>query len=94
MIRYEWTVETLEEDDIVESEFADNYEQALRIAANPLADYSVRIGIVRDRYDCYEDLVCRSWAYIESGKLPEYFVDGRGVETTKVPRRFHKQVAA
>ena len=94
MIRYEWTVELLEGEDIVDSYFAECYERALTFAVNASSDCVVRIGVVRDRYDSGEDLVCRSWAYLEDGKLPERFEDAYGREIVKVPARFHKAVAA
>jgi hypothetical protein len=90
MIRYEWTVELLEEDDIVESYFGDTLKEALRQAGDTPAGYIKRIGVVRDRYDSAESLVCRSWAYMD-GKLPERFVDACGRETAKVPSRFYKE---
>jgi hypothetical protein len=94
MIRHEWTVEFLEEDDIVESCFGDTLSEALRHAGDTPAGCIKRVGVVRDRFDAAESLVCRSWAYLEDVKLPERFVDGCGRETVKVPARFHKEVAA
>ena len=93
MIRYEWTVEFLEEDDIVDSFFGDTLQEALRHAGDTPAGCAKRIGVVRDRFDSAESLVCRSWAYMEDGKLPERFVDAYGREIAKVPARFCKEVA-
>lgn len=34
----------------------------------------------------------RSWAYVENGKLDDYFTDANGDELVKVPKRFHKEL--
>lgn len=46
----------------------------------------LQIVLVRD------DDESRSWAYMEGNKLPEFFINAYGNETTKVPKRFHKEV--
>jgi len=94
MIRYEWTVELLEGEDIVDLYFGDTLKEVLRQAGDTPVGCTKHIGVVRDRYDSGEDLVCRSWAYMEDGKLPERFEDAMCVEVAKVPARFHKEVAA
>jgi hypothetical protein len=91
MIRYEWTVEFLEDDDIVDLYFGDTLKDVLRQAGDTPAGYIKHIGVVRDRYDSAESLVCRSWAYVEDGKLPDRFTDACGREVAKVPARFHKE---
>lgn len=93
-IRYEWTVEFIDEHgDIVDSEFWDTYEQAMSHAI-PDAGCTVDIGVVRDRSTDEEGQVCRSWAYLEDGKLPEYFENAYGRQIAKVPAKFHNEVAA
>ncbi len=76
---YEWDKERIDEHgDIIDHDFAD-----------ALKDLKNREGIlvlVRD------DPHGRSWAYVEDGKLPEYFVDAFGNQTAKVPQRFHKEL--
>ena len=94
MVRYEWTVEFLEDDDIVDSFFGDTLLAALRHAGDTPAGCAKRLAVVRDRFDSAESLVCRSWAYMDDGKLPERFVDACNHETAKVPARFYKEVAA
>lgn len=34
----------------------------------------------------------RTWAYMEYGKLPEFFVGAWGEDRTRVPKRFHEEV--
>jgi hypothetical protein len=91
MIRYEWTVELLEGDDIVDAFYGDTLSEALRQAGHTPAEFTQHSGVVRDRYDSAESLVCRSWAYVEDGKLPDRFTDACGREVAKVPARFHKE---
>jgi hypothetical protein len=93
MIRYEWTVELREGDDIVDACYGDTLSEALRPCWETPAGYTQHLGVVRDRYDSAESLVCRSWAYLEDGKLPERFTDAYGREIAKVPARFHKEAA-
>ena len=35
----------------------------------------------------------RAWAYVEDGKLPEFFLDAYNSEYRKVPKKFHDEVA-
>jgi len=35
----------------------------------------------------------RAWAYVEDGKLPEFFLDAYNSEYRKVPKMFHAEVA-
>jgi hypothetical protein len=35
----------------------------------------------------------RAWAYVQDGKLPEYFLDAYNSEYRKVPKKFHDEVA-
>lgn len=84
-IIYEWSVEVEDENgDIVESEFA--------TTLNSLLEYEGNIVLVR-RVGSEEDgEVDRLWAYVEDGKLPEYFSDGSNVKIeVRVPKRFHKE---
>lgn len=47
--------------------------------------------LVKNVFHC-EELVDRQWAYVDSGKLPEFFYDYAG-GGDKVPQRFHKELA-
>jgi len=101
-VYFEWDVETVttidtketETGEILEHYHCDTYEQAISEVQRAAPEGSAyRIVLVRDRTDKYESLVCRSWAYIEDGKLPEHFEDAYNNQTAKVPAKFHKEVA-
>ncbi len=97
-VSYEWDVETVQAaetqeyaaGDILEHSHSDSYAESLNEVRTfaPHDGTGYRIVLVRD------DDAGRSWAYMEDGKLPEFFEDAYGVETAKVPQRFHKEVAA
>jgi len=50
-----------------------------------------RLVLVRDVFRDFS-LEDRTWAYVESGKLPQHFSDSSGREETKVPKRFHAEL--
>ena len=39
------------------------------------------------------DLSDRTWAYVKNGQLPEFFQDAWQRDDSKVPQRFHKELA-
>ena len=80
-VQYEWTLETLEDEDIIDCDFSD------KPFANVGSDQ--RLGLVRDEWNDIEGLVFRLWAYVVDGRLPDYFEDATGQVTGyKVPKRF------
>ena len=88
---YEWDLESFdpETDDIIDHA---HFDKCPGLPTEP----GVRLVLVRDEadgvvgdWDNTADLVRRCWAYVEDGKLPEVFDDG----FTKVPQRFHKELA-
>lgn len=89
---YEWVIEDVDEhDDIINVDHADTYAQAQRSAALPLSDGIVRrdVGLVYNLVNEIEKTTLeRAWAYIEDGKLPATFDNGRAV-----PKRFRKEVS-
>ena len=50
-----------------------------------------RLGLTRNIGNDAEGLIDRTWAYVENGKLQEYFQTAGGSDDTKVPARFHKE---
>lgn len=80
--RYEWCYETTDEHgDILSGDFEDK-----------LKDFqdnrkTSQLCLVRNVGDEIDGVQYRSWAYVENGKLPEYFEDGY-----KVPMRFHQEL--
>jgi len=93
---YEWAVETLDYwNDIEDVDHFDTYAEVQRfIKQNPPEfDRPYRVALTRLRYDANdrEQLVERSYAYLDEGKLPMEFEDG---DMCRVPAKFHKEVAA
>lgn len=89
MITIEWLVEELEDTtpdaDIIDTHCFPTLAEARAFAA--LCAPPVIIGLVRDRGNDLEGLLDRQWAYVEDGKLPEYFDGG-----ILVPAKFHKEL--
>ena len=88
-ITIEWLVEEVEDDlpdaDIVDTHCLPTLAEARAFAAQ--CELPVRLGLVRDRGDDLEGLIDRQWAYVEDGKLPEFFDGG-----VLVPARFHNEL--
>lgn len=92
---YEWDIETVDlcldnDPDILEHYFAEKLREF-----NP-DDFAPnrRLVLVRDELDCAGSTVDRGWAYVSSGKLPEYFSDAYDVTLRylRVPKRSHKEL--
>jgi len=94
-VYYEWDVEEIDENDDIQDHYhCDSYASAKAInEAVPAEGTSMTSCIVLVRDDDNTRTGCRSWAYLEDGKLPEYFEDAHGVEIAKVPKRFHAEIA-
>jgi hypothetical protein len=91
------TIEWLGEELVDGGEDADIHDVMHAESYTSLVDmmrYSThkRLGLVRDRRSGH-DALCRSWAYIVNGKLPEYFEDAGGAQVAKVPARYHAELA-
>jgi hypothetical protein len=89
MTSYEWIVETLEGEDIVDVIHCNSYGHAVDVARLIAAKgTAVAIGLVRDQGNETEGLQNRQWAYLDKdGRLPEWF-DGRNA----VPKKYHREV--
>jgi len=79
---YEWSVETWEDDEIIDSSFYDE------LPTEPL-EANQKLVLVRNEGNDAEGLTHRLWAYIVDSKLPDYFEDANGCEVGyKVPLKF------
>ena len=99
---YEWGRELLENyqahetplneagQDIIETLFDDKLKDI------PSHDFAMdfyncddtALVLIRDTFNAIdEDLVDRQWAYVQDGKLPEFFDGG-----SRVPKRFHAEI--
>lgn len=86
--QYEWDCEELDEfNDIIDHHHCDSRAEAEEIAK--LLGRSA-IVLVRNVGNDHDGLMDRLWAYVQDdGKLPEFFSDATGCETSiKVPKRF------
>lgn len=79
MIRYEWVIETIEDDEIADVDHVDGY---------PGPQEGCHVGLVRDRLTAEDDDVeDRQWAYVVNGVLPDTFDGG-----AKVPSKYKSEV--
>jgi hypothetical protein len=103
---YEWDVEEVavslgkyerqdvEEGDIVEHWFQDNFADCLKHVATQKLEpgFKWEIVLVRNT-DATNAEEPRTWAYLnDNGTLPEFFQGSGGDDQTRVPQRFHKEV--
>ena len=86
-ITYEWTLETLDNGDIVDSDFSDTL--SFNKAYLPGND----LGLCRVLGNERDGVVDTTWAYVKDGKLDTHFRDSAGSEISKVPQRFHTELA-
>jgi hypothetical protein len=83
---YEWSIETLEDGEIIDSSFYDD------LPTDPL-EQNQKLVLVRNEGNEGEGLTGRLWAYVVDGKLPEYFEDANGCEVGyKVPKKLLKLI--
>lgn len=81
---YEWCVEEMDGEDIVDNHFCDDYAECVEHS-----EAGDAIALVCSIGNESEGLQDRDWAYVVDGKLPgEFPAMGR-----KVPKRFHAEVA-
>ena len=100
-IVYEWDCEEVadgdsvsyEDGEVIDHFRASTYVDVLKASkAVPPEGSKYRIVLVRDRLDKHDSVVCRSWAYLENGKLPEYFKDAFDRPIAYVPVKYHKEI--
>jgi hypothetical protein len=104
-VSYEWDVEKIElfedgEDEVFDHDHSDKLDRYVSEALDQKEPgFEFRLVLVRD--DDSSAILGRTWAYAyphpkskyEELHLPEYFVDAFGHEETKVPKRFHEEIA-
>lgn len=84
---YEWDVEEMDGEDIVDHHFCDSLAEARSFAKD--GDLVVLVC----RYENWSrGTTHTSWAYLlEDGSLPADFTDAYGRPTRKVPKKFHNE---
>lgn len=88
-VNYEWTLETLDDGEIIDS----NFEDFLTFDKVDLVDKD--LGLVRYEGNEVDGVTDTLWAYVKDGKLPECFSDSMGTPIAiKVPQRFHNELKA
>jgi hypothetical protein len=93
---YEWCIEHYTDDeyqDIVDNHFSDSLTfKEIEFEAND--GEKTRLVLVRNEGNDDNGLEDRHWAYVEDGKLPQFFSDAMGEFIAyEVPKRFHKELA-
>jgi hypothetical protein len=94
---YEWdcelqtTVDSEEHEvgEVLDHRFKASYQSAKDFIDTTVPDEGCKFVAVLVRTD--DDK--RAWAYVEDGKLPEYFLDAYDSEYRRVPKAFHAEVA-
>ena len=93
---YEWDVEeravadseNWAAEDIIDHRHQESFAQCVELASTePPAGSRWQIVLVRDDDDG------RSWDELDAGVLPEVFMDAYDNVTSKMPKRFHAEVA-
>ncbi len=95
-VQYEWDCETVangdstnfEDGEVIDHAHGASFKDvAAWSAANPCEPgFRHMIALVRD------DDEGRSWAYVEDGRLPEFFTDADGADAARIPQRFVREV--
>lgn len=92
LIRYEWDIETWEDDEILDHDHRDKlHDFGGEELTRAVAEDGYRLVLVRDVANKWGDHTHRSWAYVTDGKLPDDFLDAYDRPVAKVPQRFHKE---
>jgi hypothetical protein len=94
---YEWDCETVADGESVDHEDGEVIDHCHGPSFREVSEWSKRnpcesgfrhaLVLVRDDDDR------RAWAYVEGGKLPEWFTDAEGNDWARVPKRFHAEVS-
>ena len=87
-IKYEWTLEEIDNGDVVDSYFSDT----LTFDKN-LLGMNTLLGLVRNEGNENDGVTDRLWAYVKNSKLPEYFSNADGQQVGyKVPVKYHNEL--
>lgn len=89
-VRYEWDYEIVDLDSM---DVLDHWhEDKLTGFGRPLEE-NERLVLVRNEGNEGEGLEDRLWAYVEDGKLPQYFSNANGNQTGyKVPLKYRSEL--
>ena len=84
-VEYEWVLEEIDNTgDVVER---DAHTSAVSAVAAAADTRWTSLALVRDVFDSRDGgLIDRQYAYVDAGRLPECFGDGR-----KVPKELHRE---
>jgi hypothetical protein len=92
-VEYEWDVEEMDGDEIVDHHFCGSFAEAKEVAADGDPDSKWVVVLVCKVEDYNRGLTHTSWAYLrEDGTLPADFTDAGGRPTRKVPKKFHSEI--
>lgn len=85
--RYEWDFERFEPvgGDVLDHDHRDRLRDFGR-----LPEKGERIVLVRDVICEFDGVIDRGWAYVEDGRLPEYFMGSD--EEVRVPKKYHREL--
>lgn len=85
-VHYEWCYEEKDRwGDVI------NLDREERLKSFHLTRITDTLCLIRYEGSEAKGMTEQSWAYVEGGKLPQWFRDSAGNETHKVPMRFHTE---
>lgn len=94
---YEWCLETrtkIQSEDEIIDHHHDSLPILLKMMSAELEDgHFYKLCLVRDKLDKYTSVDERTWAYVDGGVLPDSFEDAFERRATKVPNRYHEELA-
>jgi hypothetical protein len=88
-VSYEWTVNQLDGEDIVDINGFDTLKEALSYQQRLQAPSEIEL--VRSEGNDACGVTDRLWATLEHGKLPEYLASAYGACVLRIPKRFHAE---
>jgi hypothetical protein len=99
-VHYEWDAEQVNITDIDPetgepyNDVQDHNHNDIDTVLSEIAEEGCRVDVVLVRNVGNEDdgLVDRQWAYVEDGKLPEFFEDAYQKPLCRVPQKFHVEL--
>jgi hypothetical protein len=89
-VSYEWIVNELDGEDIVDVNGFDTLKEALSYQGR--LQRSSEIELVRNEGNEASGITDRFWAPLKHGTLPAFFESSYGVVDLLIPKRFHAEV--
>lgn len=98
MVTYEWDFESWDYDENgdvidIDHDHRDNLDGCTLEHIGPYEGGEIKLVLVRNVGNENDGLTDRTWAYVVDGKLPTHFANAYDRPQTKIPQRFHHELA-